>query len=88
MTLQVIEKSTSEERCRRFTNMPRKSSCSVWQKRTAHDTSRDDDDGGWKEARENRGARKQLNQTQFKLRLANLIRATVSQLCDQALSSV
>lgn len=30
--------------------MPRKSSCSVWQKRTAHDTSRDDDDGGWKEA--------------------------------------
>jgi hypothetical protein len=32
----------------RFTNTPRKSSCSVWQKRTAHDTSCDDD-GGWKE---------------------------------------
>jgi hypothetical protein len=51
MTLRVIEKSTSKERCRRFTNMPRKSSCSVWQKRTAHDTSRDDD-GGWEEASE------------------------------------
>ncbi len=31
-----------------FTNMPRKSSCSVWQQRTAHDTPCDDD-GGWKE---------------------------------------
>ena len=31
-----------------FTNTPRKSSCSVWRQRTAHDTSCDDD-GGWKE---------------------------------------
>jgi hypothetical protein len=31
-----------------FTNTPRKSSCFVWQQRTAHDTSCDDD-GGWKE---------------------------------------
>lgn len=31
-----------------FTNTPRKWSCSVWQQRTAHDTSCDDD-GGWKE---------------------------------------
>jgi hypothetical protein len=34
-----------------FTNTPRKSSCSVWQQRTAHNTPCDDD-GGWNETSE------------------------------------
>jgi len=65
--------------------MPRKSSCSVWQKRTAHDTSCDDDDGGWKEANRESWRPKQFNQTQFKLRPSNPIRATVSQLATKSL---
>jgi hypothetical protein len=43
-------KKHCEKRCWKVYETPRKSSCSVWQQRTAHDTSCDDDDGGWKEA--------------------------------------